>query len=511
MDIWEYPNLELLEGAIEKVYRQALEEIEWGRREKGLIDNIELDSVIITGEWGNGRLDAEPEETPLEVSMVFDIPATDLENLATNRRFKQMTEEIVDKMGEVAQDVEVPEDIRANFPQVNFVALSAHRLYNLEETEDGDERRVYSEETVGIQPGDSIFDLTRMQIVSNIQEEGISIMEMEVEEEEEEEVEIPGTSIGEVREEMEEVQDRPGREARRDTQEDEEDERVEEDSGGQEEEEERRKEQITQDDILRELQGTLEKSFEGTIRRQNIEEEVDDDTIDELETMSRQEMEQRAEEIADEIDDRVEEKRLARKFPDVPEGIREFAVSSNQIEVPFGKETKSLEPRELYDWEVQAIEANTEFEEHIGHNVSMDNLKDIPASTFPRTSHYIKNRLLRTGPSYKLEIYNDLLVYTAYANAYHNMSLKPGTYLSMRRLFNNIENIPQEGGPKLVEPLSQQQAASRGLEVTPDHPTIDGGKADWLENRQYYIVVEENVEHPAWNNPTKYLYEELER
>lgn len=132
-----------------------------------------------------------------------------------------------------------------------------------------------------------------------------------------------------------------------------------------------------------------------------------------------------------------------------------------------------------------------------------------PPATFPRTSSYIKNRLLYEGPAYILELYRDLVVYSGFISGYYNMTFRPGSYTSFRQFIYRLKEIGKRGGPELIEDVSQQRAASMGLETVPDHPTIEGEKAPWLENRRYIDIVEDNKDHSAWNNPVEYLQDGL--
>lgn len=202
--------------------------------------------------------------------------------------------------------------------------------------------------------------------------------------------------------------------------------------------------------------------------------------------------------------------------------ITEFEIDGGELEIPAGKPTKRVELQDLFDFEVRmGLPANVlgrleDFQvadalrNGIGWSMTIGRfgLLDPPA-TFPRTSSYVRNRLLFEGPVWALELYRDLVFYSGFISAFYDMNLRPGSYLSLREFMYRLKQINERGGPELIVPLSQQAAAARGLETLPDHPTIEGEKAPWLERRQYYEIVEENADHDAWEDPTEFLYEVL--
>lgn len=209
------------------------------------------------------------------------------------------------------------------------------------------------------------------------------------------------------------------------------------------------------------------------------------------------------------------------KLEEVNNKVEKFSISEDMLEPPAGKPTKRVEKRELYDFELQMGLPSTVLEEIEGFEMG-DQLPDgvgiineteglgtsVPPSTFPRTSTYVKYYLANEGPDYILNIYKNLIFYSAFISGFYGMKMKPGEYSSMREFMYRLYEIGERGGPEIVERLSQQEAAARGLETLPDHPTIEGEKATWLERRQYYSVVERNIEHDAWENPASYLYSE---
>lgn len=241
--------------------------------------------------------------------------------------------------------------------------------------------------------------------------------------------------------------------------------------------------------------------------------------------------EEDAEELSpfDDDDDDEEEGEDAEEEPEplsleeqIREEIEQFSIPEDRLKIPAGTPFKRVDDRELYDFELQLGLAAEELEELegfaqgdqlIGGIGFINEVKGVgtgePAANFPRTSTYVKRYLEDRGPDYILSIYNNLVVYSGFISSHYGMNLKPGEYSSFREFMYRLHEIGERGGQELVERLSQQQAAARGLETTPDHPTIEDEKAPWLESRQYYDVIEENIDHRAWDNPTKFLYEEL--
>jgi len=247
------------------------------------------------------------------------------------------------------------------------------------------------------------------------------------------------------------------------------------------------------------------------LREDEEEAEVEEDEPDEPELEEPKPEEQ--EEPEDEPLTLIEE---------INQSVREFSISEEQLEVPAGKPTKRVDKRPLYEFELKlglpsdvigeldGLGPGDQFTDGVGFLAEIKKLgSSVPPSTFPRTSSYIKHYLSNRGPGYALGMYKSLVFYSAFISSYYGMRMKPGTYSSFREFLYRLYEIGERGGPQLVERLSQQEAASRGLETIPDHPTLEGEKAPWLENRQYYKIVEDNFGHEAWNDPTEYLYEEL--
>lgn len=250
----------------------------------------------------------------------------------------------------------------------------------------------------------------------------------------------------------------------------------------------------------------------------------------------------------EEPEEEVEEEPVFEEpeFPEVPETVRDFAVSEDELEVTYGqKDTKKVKLRPIYSFEIiqgfrlpnpPAIpfSANqTELTERAEfHGVSNNRpllgigdvadrnppfflprtQESVPPATFPRTGVYIRNYLTFRGPVYPLKLFNELLVYLAYINGAYGYELRVGTYNSVRRYFFKLLQIEKEGGPALIERMPQQAAArfdtfegDTGLETIPDHPSIEGAKAPWLERRQWYRIVPENADNDAWLDPVGFL------
>jgi len=224
------------------------------------------------------------------------------------------------------------------------------------------------------------------------------------------------------------------------------------------------------------------------------------------------------EEPEEEEEGPTREEILADKFPNVPAPLRPYAINEEQVEIPASKETKRVDIREPYDFEKELFtrgEAGTpigEIREGIGEAYASGTLGGSnPAGTYPRTGIYIKHHLMHEGPSYPLEIYNDIVVYSAYVSQMYDGTFKPGSYTSMRvmmrRLANkNIDVEGQEEPENLILKIPEDVALERGLDIKPDHPQKDG-KAPWLENRQYYTVNQDMTDHPAWRNITDWTNE----
>lgn len=211
----------------------------------------------------------------------------------------------------------------------------------------------------------------------------------------------------------------------------------------------------------------------------------------------------------------VEEEDTGPEFPEINPNLRPFAVSEDKLEIPAGKETKEIEPREPYDFEIEMALPGTNTSssvvqktiETIGLSMERDRFgNEDAAGTFPRTGVYIRNYLKFREPAYTYEIYKNLVFYSAYISSLHDINVRTGEYKSFREYIYVLKEIPERGGPKLIEPLSQPQAAAQGLETIADHPTIEDAKAPWLEKRQYYTLIEENDESDVWRNPYDYLH-----
>jgi len=212
------------------------------------------------------------------------------------------------------------------------------------------------------------------------------------------------------------------------------------------------------------------------------------------------------------------QRELAEQFPDIPLELRDFAEPDGVLEIPAGKETKQVDPRDMYDFERELLtpgEGDTTVDirqDGIGFAIASGQFgtgEFVPA-TYPRTGTYVKWYLYYQGPAYILQMYNDLVIYSGYIRGVHGVDAKAGRYSSFRNYIQRLLKIGKEGGPVLIRAISEEQASAMGLETLPDHPTIEGEKAPWLESRQYYEINEDNMGHGAWDNPTEYLYKVLE-
>lgn len=234
------------------------------------------------------------------------------------------------------------------------------------------------------------------------------------------------------------------------------------------------------------------------------------------------------EEEDDDIDEQEEEEQEEEVVPGVPEQLQPFAVDEETLEVPVGKKTtKTVEPRPPYDFEIimatdrpspeelpfradagMVGEVMSEIGEAVRANLfDPNNPNSTSPGSFPHSAKYIRNYLKFQGPAYALQMHKDLLIYTQYVNSIWGYKLRPGDYQSFRDMIYVLKEMPERGGPELITTVPQESAAAQGLEVTPDHPALDGQKAPWLENRQFYSIVEDNEDHEAWLNPFDYLYE----
>lgn len=203
------------------------------------------------------------------------------------------------------------------------------------------------------------------------------------------------------------------------------------------------------------------------------------------------------------------------EFPEINENLRQFAVSSDTLEIPAGKEEKQIDVREPYDFEIEMAEPGLKVSaamfqrtmEEIAIPVGAGTLgSEEPVGTYPRTGVYIRNYLTFRGPAYPYEMYKSLVFYSGYISSLHNINVRAGTYSAFREYIYVLERISEEKGPELIRNLTQQEAAANELETVPDHPSIEGAKAPWLKNRQYYAIIEENADSDVWRNAYDYLH-----
>lgn len=204
---------------------------------------------------------------------------------------------------------------------------------------------------------------------------------------------------------------------------------------------------------------------------------------------------------------------LEQEFPEVPPELRTFAISEDFIEVPITKDTKRVSPRPMYDFEKELLtpgKADTnipnEIEEGVGFAKATGTFGiDVAPGSFPRTGIYIKYHLFYQGPSYSLEIYRDLVTYSAYISATYDSLFRVGSWESFREYMWRLREVDKEGGPELIRQLTDAEVRELGLDVEPELP--DGTPAPWLEDKIYYTINRDNAGHPAWKNPEGWLYD----
>ena len=243
--------------------------------------------------------------------------------------------------------------------------------------------------------------------------------------------------------------------------------------------------------------------------------------FDELPRTSLEELrkgiEKEEETVAEPAEEIVEEEEEP-EFPDVEKPLRRFAVSDDELEIPAGKHEMKIEAREPYPFEVEMASFEEEVEDiaddvldEIGESLASKKFGDAdPPGTFPRTGIYIRNRLTFEGVTYIYQLYKDLVYYSGYITGLYSTvvdsGFTTGTYLAFREYIYVLRQIgEQKDAPTPIRMLSQQAAASRGLSVTPDHPTIEGADAPWLANRQYIQIVDEDAEN-VWRNAYKFYH-----
>lgn len=212
----------------------------------------------------------------------------------------------------------------------------------------------------------------------------------------------------------------------------------------------------------------------------------------------------------------TEEEVLADVFPGITPELRPFAQEDESLEIPAGKETKTVQPREIYDFEVELASPgdgetgiNREIREGIGEAVASQQFgQGAPPATFPRTGIYVKWYLFFRGPAYIYQMYKDLIVYSGYISTLYESNLRAGRYEAFREYMYRLNEVGKRGGPQLVRAIPDDEAQERGLDTEPSLP--DGTAAPWLEPRQYYEIIESNIEHEAWQDVVGYLYQQEE-
>ena len=203
------------------------------------------------------------------------------------------------------------------------------------------------------------------------------------------------------------------------------------------------------------------------------------------------------------IEEEPEDEEIEIDAIDISEQVDE---QEGVVEVPTGKKQSTLtEYRELYDFERELLaigDGPTELEpirEGIGEHMGRGTFgSSAPALTFPRTGVYLKHRLQHEGPAYVREMHKDLCRYSWAIIEEYQVYVRPGLYENFRSMVNKYK---QAG---LIRPLSTTEAQDLGLSVFPETP--DGRTAYFLEQRQYYDIVEDQIENNAWYDVNKYLY-----
>jgi len=246
--------------------------------------------------------------------------------------------------------------------------------------------------------------------------------------------------------------------------------------------------------------------------------------VSEFEDLPRVSLEQlREEEVieTEEVREEPEEEELP-EFPEVEKPLRDFAVSEDELEIPAGKHEMKIDARDPYVFEEEMVSIGVEIEDisgeilqEIGNSIAAGDFgKGDPPGSFPRTGIYIRNRLKFEDITYIYQLYKDLVYYSGYiSGTFRSMvssGFRTGTYRSFREYIYVLKKIGEEDGtPTPIETLSQQAVAARGLSVVPEHPTIEGETAPWLENRQYIDVVDADA-IDVWENAYKFYHEDEE-
>ena len=285
-------------------------------------------------------------------------------------------------------------------------------------------------------------------------------------------------------------------------------------------------------DLLNRVVFTLDE--DGEVVTQSVDEFVDRG-VDEIQPAQFGEIEdvEPAMGLFEQVEEEIEDQVDRDEFPGIPDPFKPYATSDNNVEVRAGKETKSLEPRDPYDFEVRmGLTANQI------RNFNLNNDRDVtprpfsncvgiskdlgafgsrdPPANFPNTLEYIRQHLLNEGPSYALEIFNDLALYGGFISQAHAedpsepINLYASSYENVRNLLGRIEKVQDEGlAPELIRAIPPAEAQSEGLDTMPKLPLNGGGEieAPWLEKRQYYEIVEENADDDAWQNINNLRYE----
>jgi hypothetical protein len=455
--IWEYPNLDQLDDFIASGIVEAQNELS-DEDVGGPVELIRGRQAFVIGEFGQGT--GEIGNEPLEVAIIFRAEGLDQPSL--NPQFDNTVRAIIQEFYTLINNNEVPTPDQYDrwFTYLDITPIP----------EDQRSDRLTAILLTGKQEmaggRDSIYDLTNNQRVE-YQEDTLFNQ-------------LPRTPQDEIGEEEEE-----------DEEEDEDDGRLgvfEDDDEEEESEEEEEAVEESESETAEEILDVLS---------------VNDDEIEVESHRGKQKVEKR-----DPYNFEVE---MMAPTPQESARIRGIPFAAGipvQAEVPdIIDEIRD----ELWD------DTNFVF---IGRALRSGGIlveedefaESTPFGTFPRTGIYIRNRLKYEGATYLYDLYKDLTYYTGMIRTFYDIDFTTATYQAFRTYMSTLRRISEEEeGPVLIEKMSQPQAASRGLEVVPDHPAIEGEKAPWLENRQYYMINTNADTHDAWKDPTGWYYDEDEQ
>jgi len=449
--IWEYPNLDQLEDFITTGIVEAQNNLIGGDI-AGPVELIRGRQVFVIGEFGQGTGEIGGE--PLEVAIVFR--AEGLEQPSLNPQFDNIVRAIIQEFYTLINNNEVPTPDQYDewFTYLDITPIA----------EDQRSDRLTAIMLTGKQEmaggRDFIYDLTNKQRVEYQEDTPFN--------------QLPRTPQDEIGEEEEDEEEEEGSLGVFDDED-------------EEESEDEKEEEETEPETAEEILDVLS---------------VNDDEIEVESHRGKQKVEKR-----DPYDFEIE---MMAPTPQESARIRGVPFAAGipvQAEVP-----------DIIDEIRDELWDDTDFV-FIGKALRSGGIlveedefaESTPFGTFPRTGIYIRNRLKYEGATYLYDLYKDLTYYTGMIRTFYDIDFTTATYQAFRTYMSTLRRISEEEeGPVLIEKMSQPQAASRGLEVVPDHPAIEGEKAPWLENRQYYMINSGADTHVAWKDPTGWYYEEDE-